>query len=146
MIDHLFKFASEAEAKADPIVGAYFRADGKGGGSWDLSRCIPGLLVWQPSADTIETVAAPGGGSIDVAVHHPIADAAGVPYWYLLVMLPELDPDLQAHAGCVLIADRDAAAAGQPFVIYSPLPAGALNSYMLQPTPLGAAYPFGGAL
>jgi hypothetical protein len=47
----MHKFADEASAKADPIVGAYW-ADDQGGGSWRGDVCIPNVQVWNPAQDT----------------------------------------------------------------------------------------------
>lgn len=62
-----------------------------------------------------------------------------------MVSLPDQDAALTAHAGCMLVTDRDSANAGEPFILHAPIPADQLDTYMLQPCFAGADYPFGRA-
>jgi len=50
MIDHLMTFASEAAAKADPVVGSYFA-----NGEWRSDICVAGVFVWAPASNSIGT-------------------------------------------------------------------------------------------
>lgn len=138
MIDHLIKFTSEAAAIADSVLGRYYITSPDGAG-WRGDCVISGVLVWQPTADTTSTDT--DGNTI--VTHHPITDANGNPYWYVMIALPELSAELQAHPGMVLVTDRDKANAGEPFVLASPLGQADLATYMLQPCFAGSGYPFG---
>lgn len=129
MIDHLLAFTDEAAAKSDPVVGTYWHSDGQGGGSWDMSQCIPGLFVWAPAADTTS------GG---VITHHAYDSL-----WRINIALPAKSAALAALSSCHLIADREAASAGKPFIIQSVLSDAQLAALMLQPLFAGASYPFG---
>lgn len=140
MIDHLIRFDSEEQARADAVVGAYFHANKEhpDGGSWDGARVIPDVKVWQPANDTTEDIEGPGGETVTVTRH------TYLPYIYKLISLPEVDPALRDHPTCMLVADRDKAAAGDPsFIVYTPIPSGQLGSYALEPTFAGSHYPFG---
>lgn len=119
-IDHVMKFASEAEAKADPVVGTYWQASNADDpGSWDTSICIPNQNVTQ------------------------ISTASVLPYWYISIARSEIDPVLRDHVACVLITDREAALRGAQFVLFTSLPADQLGDYSIQPVPAGSNYPFG---
>jgi hypothetical protein len=68
--------------------------------------------------------------------------------WHCIVVRPALDEALRDLPGnaCRLIADRDAAIAGNPaFIVYTApdLDQGLLNTARVEPTPSGARYPFG---
>lgn len=119
MIDHLLKFADEATAKADPIVGAYWIAGDDGPGAWRGDICIPAATVTQISTGTV------------------------LPYWYLVVALAALDTALADHPGCMLVADRDAANRSEPFILKSALPQEQLADYSVSPVFAGSNYPFG---
>lgn len=123
MIDHLIRFDSEADALADPVLAPY-----RSGAVFDQSRVIAGVKVWQPANDTVDG---------DVVSHDYL------PYFYLMIGLPALDEALRNHPACMLVADRDKANAGEPFVVYSPLPIEALAEYALEPSFAGSGYPFG---
>lgn len=133
VIDHLMAFSDEATARADPVVGQYFH-----GTSWDLSRCIPGLFVWNPVNDTTTTDAQ--GRTI---VTHTPYDTL----WRIVISLPAQDMTLTNHSACHLVTDREAAKAGQPNVIRAVLPLATLNQLRLQPVfaDVGTAYPLGNA-
>lgn len=72
MIDHLIRFNSEAEAKADPVVGQYRSEEG----GWRGDCCFPGQQVWRPEDDTVVEG--------DIA-HHPL------PYWYITISLSNVE-------------------------------------------------------
>ena len=138
MIDHLLAFTDEPTARADPVVGLYFRSDGKSGGSWDLSCCVPGLFVWAPAADTTSQVTGPGGQQVNVVTHHAYDSL-----WRVNIALPAKNAALCALPSCHLVTDRDAASAGKPFVLQSVLTDAQLAALMIQPTFAGSNYPFG---
>lgn len=133
MIDHLVRFDSEDDARADATCGAYY-VDG----AWRGDCCIPGVVVWRPADNTQETVSGPDGDMV-VTVRHPL------PYWYLLIALPVMNDALRNHPTCMIAADRDAAALGDPaYVIYSPVPPDQLGDYFVEPTFAGSRYPSAG--
>jgi hypothetical protein len=123
MIDHLLAFADEASAKADTIVGQYWIAGGsEAGGAWRGDVCIPAAQV--------------------------VVAATGAPYdslWRIVIAKDAQDQDLAASPACHLVADRAAAAAGQPFIIRSNLSLTELALLILQPVFAGSNYPFGSA-
>lgn len=123
MIDHLMAFADEATAKADAVVGSYWHSDGAG--SWDLSCTAPNIFVWVPANDV---------GSV-----HTAYDGL----WRIIISLPTRSTTLSLMTACHLIADRDAANAGQPFILQSVLTDVQLATLMLQPLFAGSNYPFG---
>lgn len=124
MIDHLIRFDTEDLAKADAVVGAYCID-----GAWRGDVCIPGVQVWQPSADNPD-----GSHNFD-------------PRFFVIIALSQQDAALSALPGCILVADRDGALRGDPgFIKQSAIPADQLGSYALEPMFLGSGYPFGAAL
>jgi hypothetical protein len=119
MIDHLLAFADEASARADPIVGQYWMAGGESGGAWRGDVCIPDAQV--------------------------IVAATGAPYdglWRIVIAKDAQDQELTASPACHLIADRDTAAAGRPFIIKSNLTPAELALLILRPVFAGSNYPF----
>lgn len=122
MIDHLIRFNSEVEAKADPVVGAYWSEDG----GWRGDCCFAGQRVWRPQDDTVETD--PESGA-EYPVSHPL------PYWYITICMDAVDDELSGHHGCMLVWDADA---DQP--ISSALPLEQLSEYALSPVPAGRTY------
>lgn len=114
MIDHLRRYDNEAEALADPLVSAYRTPDG-----WDTSRVIPGCRVYT-GEDEARTY---------------------LPYWYLWIAERQVIDALRG--ACIIIADREKALAGVPFIIESLMPAEALALYQIEPIMAGSAYPFG---
>lgn len=116
MIDHLMTFASEAAAKADAVVGTYVGGDG----SWRGDICIPNVAV---------TVTATG---------QPFDSS-----WRIVIAKPTQDAALSALSSCHLVTDRDAAAAGQSFILQSVLSTAQLAALTLSPVFAGSNYPFG---
>ena len=114
MIDHLFVFSTQAVAQADPVVGAYWN-----GTNWDTSRCIPGVTAVSANATSI-----------------PIG-------WFITISLPALNPAMQALPSCVLITDRTAGIAGQPYVLYTmaSLTLAQANAMKIYPQFCGNNYP-----
>lgn len=124
MIDHLIRFNSEAEAKADPVVGAYWSEEG----GWRGDCCFPGQRVWRPQDDTVETN--PESGA-EYAVNHPL------PYWYITISLPNVDYDLAEHSACMVVWNVIANE-----LIYSPFMLEQLGEFRLSPAPSGRNYPY----
>lgn len=139
MIDHLMAFGDEAAAQADPVVGTYYTPpSGQSPGGWNLSCCIPNLFVWAPAGDTTSQVTGPGGQQINVVTHHAYDSL-----WRVNIALPAKSAALCALASCHLVTDRDAANAGQSFVLQSVLTDLQLAALMIQPLFAGSNYPFG---
>jgi hypothetical protein len=136
MIDHLMTFATEADAKADPVVGAYWIVDAgsQGGGVWRPDICIPGVTVWNPAQDVTTTDA----NGFPLITHTPIDSN-----WRIIVALGQQSPALSALPQCHIVADRDAAVAGRPFILQTALSQAQLSALMLEPTFAGSNYPFG---
>src|SRR5581483_10765162 len=114
MIDHLMTFADEATARADPVVGKYWTppSDDNPAGSWRGDVTIPGVEVYTLSG--YQTITNPDGSTYQSPIK------VNDPGWFIVIALPALDPNLEAEAGCVLIADRDMASAGKPgFLLYT---------------------------
>lgn len=117
IIDHLLRFADEAAAQV--ALPEYWIAEV---GEWRGDVCIPGV-------------------SVSTEANGPF------PGWFIVIALPAVSAtlkDLPDHA-CRLIADRDAANAGQSFLRYvaADMAPGALASARVVPTFAGSTYPFG---
>ena len=129
IIDHLLTFATETAAQADPVVGTYWIPPDNDGytGEWRGDVCIPNVSVY-----TI----------------NPDQSYAYLSGWFIIISRPTLDEALQNTAtglACVLIADRDAANAGDAdFILYAPgLSQEQLAGTYVSPTFAGSNYPFG---
>ena len=129
MIDHLLTFASEAAAKADPIVGTYFL-----NGEWRSDICAAGVFVWAPASNTTGT---DPNGSPYVVRHSYDTN------WRIIIASAAPDPSLSSLPSCQLVADREAAAAGKPFILQSMLNETQLAELALEPTFAGSSYRFG---
>lgn len=140
MIDHLMTFASEAAAKADAVVGQYWISDGQGHAAWRGDCCIPNVFVWAPASNTTVTGVDGNGNPITSTVRHAYDSN-----WRIIISKPVKDAALAASANCHLVADRDAAARGLPFVLQTVLTDAQLNALAIEPTFAGSAYPFGQA-
>lgn len=105
MIDHLLKFETEAAAKA--ALPAYVIDD-----QWDGSRTIPGLSIITTEAVWDMT---------DPEAPVLVTPEQRLPGWWIAIGLTELSATLRDLPGnaCRLITSREAAAAGQPFVLYA---------------------------
>jgi hypothetical protein len=149
-IDVLMAYADKPTALADPTLAAFVK-----NGAFDASRVFDnagaGLQIWSTANDTTTTATGLAGQAIAVTQHqyqpgyvlivsyNEPASSAAAPN----AQAPSLAP-FKADAGCVLIADRDAAAAANPgFILYATQTDAQLAPMRLQPTPLGASYPFG---
>lgn len=151
-IDVLLQYASKTAALADPALAGYVS-----NGAFDAARVFDlqgqGLQVWNSAQDTTATQTDPlSGQSVAVTQH------AFQPGYSLIVS--HVDPSIvpgqlnanaaslaawKANAACLLIADRDAANAGNAgFIYYAASSISAtLAQWKLQPVPMGAGYPFG---
>jgi hypothetical protein len=129
MIDHLMTFANEEAAKADPVVGSYFA-----NGEWKSDICVPGVFVWAPASNTIGTD--PNGNSYVVRRAY---DAN----WRVIIAKAAPDASLLSLPSCHLVADREAATAGRPFILQSILGEAQLAELALEPMFAGSSYPFG---
>jgi hypothetical protein len=144
MIDHLLVFPDEATARADPVVGAYYVPAQKLGlvtlpGKWRGS-CLPGVSVYAVTATA--TVTDPTTGQSYVK-----ETRTPYPGWFMVISRLELNAALRdlANNGCVLIADRAAAAAGNPnFLLFKAanLTDAEIAAAHVEPTFLGSRYPF----
>ena len=132
-VDHLFRFADEAEGRS--ALPGFWNV------VWRGDCCIPGVSVYEVTGT--ETITDPDTGQIyEQETRQPFAD------WWIVIALPALDPNLRdlPGAACQLIADREAAARGDPnFLIYlapdiEPL---MLSVCRVEPTFAGSEYPFG---
>jgi hypothetical protein len=129
MIDHLMTFANEEAAKADPVVGSYFA-----NGEWKSDICVPGVFVWAPASNTIGTD--PNGNSY-------IVRRAYDANWRVIIAKAAPDASLLSLPSCHLVADREAATAGRPFILQSILGEAQLAELALEPMFAGSSYPFG---
>jgi hypothetical protein len=129
MIDHLMTFANEEAAKADPVVGSYFA-----NGEWKSDICVPGVFVWAPASNTIGTD--PNGNSY-------VVRRAYDGNWRVIIAKAAPDASLLSLPSCHLVADREAAAAGRPFILQSILGEAQLAELALEPMFAGSSYPFG---
>jgi hypothetical protein len=99
-VDNLFLCDNEAQAIADPILGAYYTSweaseEGPAGGAWRGDVCIPGVTVDQIVPD-----------EPDPETGEPRTKLQRWPYWYLIV-----SADVEAlisHPRNILAIDWDA--------------------------------------
>lgn len=124
MFDHLRRYDTEAEALADPLAAAYRTEDG-----WDTSRVIPGCRVYTVTGTTTDGE----GNTVETREY--------LPYWYLWLAVPAVIDALRGK--CIIIADREKALAGQPFIVETLMPPEALALYQIEPVIAGSNYPFG---
>lgn len=140
MYDHLMRFETENDAKADPVMAAYWHAgQDEEPGSWDTSRCIPGVSVYAVTGT--ETVDDGQGGEYEREVRESYSG------WFINVALPVMSAELRDVDGnaCRLIASREAADLGQPFLVYvaPDMVPEILGEARVEPTFAGSNYPFG---
>lgn len=118
MIDHLISFPTEADAKAHPALSRWLSA-----GEWNRSMTFP-----------------------DVRLVVSAEPYACFPGWWIVVTTEGEGPDaeLAAIEPCRMVANREAAQAGEPFV-YSGLradPAQIAQIVRIDGLPAGSSYPF----
>lgn len=124
MIDHLRRYDTVADAIADPLVAVYRAEDG-----WDTSRVIPGCRVFTITGTTTDEE----GNTVETREY--------LPYWYLWIATPEVIEALRGN--CIIIADREAANRGEPFIIETMMSPEQLPLYQIEPVIAGSRYPFG---
>lgn len=113
MIDYLEKFASEDDAKADPVVGAYFV-----NGAWRDTVCVPGVKVWDSRLDVAGTD----------ADGNPIITHQFMPYWYVMIASDVPNDTLLNAASCALAVDWSG-----PTVLKSDIPINQIAFYQVSP-------------
>lgn len=130
--DALVSFPSEADALASPDMARWV-SEGENGPVWNMARCFPGLtLVVVPAAYDAE------GNQTQAQTNFP--------GWWMLISFPGDEPDaaLAAIEPCRMIAHREWAAAGLPFVFQLGLradPAQIAQINRIDGLPAGSAYP-----
>ena len=128
MIDHLMTFESEASAKADPVVGSYFV-----NGEWRSDVCAVNVFVWAPANNTV---------GIDPNGSTYVIRKAYDTNWRMIIAKATPDQLLSSLPSCHLMVDREAAAAGRPFILQSILSDAQLAELDLEPTFAGSSYLF----
>lgn len=131
MIDYLLKANSEADMIS--AIGSYLNLYDQTFG-WRGSIAFP-TQVFSPPTDT---------GTKD-AEGNELFTLNPLPFFYLWIGLSTEDDTLNALPNTIIVADRTAAIAGLPFVIYATLDATSLDTYSLSPVVFGSNYPFGAA-
>jgi hypothetical protein len=118
-VDYLCKFADEATAQSDPVIGKYYLPPSDDQpGQWNGVYAFP-ASVYQ----------------------NGVQDTTG---FFLWLSLPKADPDLDTSPALVISADRDKALHGDPtFIRATPIPSDQLSSYTVSPVVAGSNYPFG---
>ena len=140
--DYIFGFPNEAAAKADPVVGAYWREPSNDdAGGW-FGNAIPGLAI------TVNGT----GGTVQVADEYgnittqPGPDKPLDSLWRILIESRLLDPALNSSPAREIVADRGLALSGAPtsaYIVYSSVPLASLAALTAQPMPAGSAYVYG---
>jgi hypothetical protein len=129
MIDHLLAFPNEATARVQAAAFGLF--DEAGAWHWHGSHVLK-VRAYVPG----EFVTGDDG---TVTVVRPDADVPGFRSW---VALPEYDATLP---GLEIACDRDAMQRGDPWLLFSAVPAERMAAVRLTPMYAGAAYRFDGA-
>lgn len=133
-LDFLFSCASEAACIADPVLGAFHSpASTDGPGGWRGDVVIPNIQVWDSRQDV-------GGTDPD---GNPTVTHTYLSGFWMVVSSNGPNTLLSGDGNLVLLADRDAANKGLPFVLSSVQPDDQLAFFMLSPLFAGSNYPFG---
>ena len=118
--DYLAGFPDQATAQADPVWAPKFlNADG----SWRADLCMS-PQVFNGTVD--------GNGNL-----------VPLPGFFLWCAEPILDTALNLSNALLISADRDAALAGQPFILVATIPQSTLDTFTISPQVAGTKYPFG---
>jgi len=121
MIDHLISFPTEADALAHPAL-APWRTDSE----WNRSICFPGL-------------------SLVVSAGDEQTPPTLFPGWWMLISAEAIIPELAAIEPCRMIANRELASQGLPFIYTDGLraqPEQIAQVQRIDGLPAGSAYPF----
>ena len=143
MIDYILAFPTEADAIADPVVGAYYVPASAMSpvGQWRGDCVIPNIEIYTQTGT--QSITQPDGSTQTVPVNTPIDGK-----FRLVIALRHRDAALDAHPLLAIVADRDAAEAGASvaqFVLWCNVPVAALQGLFVSPTFAGSNYPFGAA-
>ena len=142
MKDHLVRFDTEVLAQA--AAAKYWipprTVNGQDEpGSWRSDICFTPRCYTVNGTEQI-TANMPDGSTRTFDREVRVYD----PRFFLWVSLPEVDPDLAALPGCVIIADRDKCNAGDlAYIVQSAVDPENIGKYHIEPTVLGSNYPFG---
>jgi hypothetical protein len=96
-IDAMFKFASLAAAKADPVVQHYMALDDSQQAQFQLNIIIPGVQVWRASQDVV-------GTDTD---GNPTVTHTFLPGYFIFVSADHIIPELRDHPALQVAVDRD---------------------------------------
>jgi len=133
-VDHLISFPTEAEALA-AFAGTPYASEGENGPQWNASIVFPGLtLVVVPAEYDAE------GNQTQAQQNFP-------GFWLLISTTGDgPDPTLAAMESTRIVANREAALAGQPFIYGGESlradPAQIASVVRIDGLPAGSAYPF----
>jgi len=126
MIDHLLVFANEAAARA--AVPQFGMVDEDGGWHWNGSNVMP-VRAYVPGEYTQHD-----DGTVTV-----IRAEVDVPGYRIWVALNAYDTTL---TGLEIACDRDALSRGEPWLLFSAVPAERMAAVKLSPMYAGADYVF----
>jgi hypothetical protein len=153
--DYLIACPDQPTCQNDPIIGKYWHAGDSDNpqGSWDGSRVIPNVQVYQVTGTSQQTDPQTGA---TYTVENRCYYAGGTPgcpewtpLWDLVIALTTIDPALEGSPYTVPVSDRELAASGAPqsqFIVFaSPAAQPLLGVAIVSPTFAGSNYPFSGA-
>ena len=138
MFDHILTFTDEAAAKAALAPLGYCFPDEDSVMQWDTSRTLPGIklvtadAVWDNSDPELPTLQTP---------------EQCLPGWSVAIALQQISDDLTSLDGdaCRIVTDSVAAAAGQPFIVWTAADinlAALATVIRVEPTLAGRKYDF----
>lgn len=131
MIDYIFRYADEAEAKADAEVLASAMG-GQAAETWQLQYTIPNIKAWRPSQDTTEVVPPTETMPESERVVHNYLSG-----WWVLVATEAEEPVLLDAQALEFALDRGTS---QVIKIKSIIPA---EDMAFEPAFAGSKYPIG---
>jgi hypothetical protein len=133
-IDAMFKFASLAAAKADPVVQHYMSLDDSQQAQFQLNIIIPGVQVWRASQDVIGTD----------ADGNPTVTHTLLPGYFIFVSADHVISELRDHPALQVAVDRDKMNARQVgMVLKSTITNSLLQDLRFQPIYAGMNPPWG---
>jgi hypothetical protein len=95
--DAMFKFASLAAAKADPVVQQYMAMDDAQVAQFRLDLIIPDVKIWRASQDVAGTD----------ADGNPTVTHTFLPGYFIFVSASQIIPALRDHPALQVAVDRD---------------------------------------